>query len=55
MVELYDSIVQNSVLDVVPRSENKSVVSSRWLDKVKQVVDGSVEKHKVRFISCGFS
>ena len=55
MVEEYDSIVCNSVWDVVPRPENKSVVSSYWLYKVKQVVDGSVEKHKARFFSRGFS
>ena len=55
MVEEYDSIVCNSVWDVVLRLENKSVVSSRWLYKVKQVVDGSVEKHKARFVTRGFS
>ena len=48
MVEEYDSIVRNSVWDVVPRLENKYVVSSRWLYKVKKAVDGSVEKHKAR-------
>ena len=55
MVEEYDSIVRNSVWDVVPRPENKSVVSSRWLYKVKQAADGSVEKHKARFVARGFS
>eukprot|EP00253_Pinus_taeda_P014137 PITA_14137 len=55
MVEEYDSIVRNSVWDVVPRLENKLVVSSRWLHKVKEVVDGSVEKHKERFVARGFS
>eukprot|EP00253_Pinus_taeda_P036542 PITA_36542 len=55
MVEEYDSIVRNSVWDVVLRPENKSVVSSRWLYKVKQAVDGSVEKHKARFVARGFS
>ena len=55
MVEEYDSIVHNSFWDVVPRSENKSVVSSHWLYKVKQAADGSVEKHKARFVACGFS
>eukprot|EP00253_Pinus_taeda_P028851 PITA_28851 len=55
MVEEYDSIVQNSVWDVVSRPEDKSVVSSRWLYKVKQVANGSVEKHKARFVACGFS
>eukprot|EP00253_Pinus_taeda_P025919 PITA_25919 len=55
MVEEYDSIVRNSVWDVVLRPDNKSVVSSHWLYKVKQAVDGSVEKHKAIFIARGFS
>eukprot|EP00253_Pinus_taeda_P005003 PITA_05003 len=55
MVEEYDSIVRNSVWDVVPRPEDKSVVSSQWLYKVKQAADGSVEKHKARFVAYGFS
>jgi len=55
MVEKYDSIIQNCVWDVVPRSEDKSMVSSRWLYKVKQAADGSVEKHKARFVARSFS
>jgi len=55
MVEEYDSIVRNSVWDLVPRLENNSVVSSHWLYKVKQDADGNVEKHKARFVSRGFS
>jgi len=43
------------VWDVVPRPQDKSVVSSRWLYKVKQTTDGSVEKHKARFVARGFS
>ena len=55
MVEEYDSIVRNNVWDVVSRPENKSVVSSHWLYRVKQAIDGSVEKHNARFVSRGFS
>ena len=55
MVEEYDSIAWNNVWDVVPRPKNKSVVSSRWIYKVKQVTDGSVENHKARFVSHSFS
>jgi hypothetical protein len=33
----------------------KSVVGSRWIYKVKQAADGSVEKYKARFVAWGFS
>eukprot|EP00253_Pinus_taeda_P023575 PITA_23575 len=55
MVEEYDSIVSNIVWDVVLRPEDKSVLSSHWLYKVKQAANGSVEKHKARFVARGFS
>ena len=55
MVEEYDSIVRNSAWEIVPRLEGKSVVGSRWVYKVKQVADGSVEKYKARFVARGFS
>ena len=44
MVEEYDSIVRNSAWEFVPRPVRKSVVGFRWIYKVKQVADGSVEK-----------
>jgi len=55
MVEEFDSIVRNSVWEVVPRPADKSVVGSRWLYKVKHAADGSIEKHKARFVAKGFS
>jgi hypothetical protein len=55
MVEEYDSIVRNDVWDVVPRPVGKSFVTSRWLYKTKMVADGSIEKHKARFVARGFS
>eukprot|EP00253_Pinus_taeda_P034018 PITA_34018 len=55
MLEEYDSIMRNNVWDVVPRLGDRSVVTSRWLYKVKQADDGSVEKHKTIFVARGFS
>ena len=37
------------------RLEGKLVVRCHWIYKVKKVVDGSVEKHKARFVAHGFS
>ena len=31
------------------------MVGSRWIYKVKQATDGSVEKYKARFVAQGFS
>ena len=55
MQEEYSSIMKNDVWEVVPRPEGKSVVTSRWLYKVKHVADGSIEKFKSRFMARGFS
>lgn len=37
------------------RPEDKPIVRFYWLYKVNKVEDGSVEKHKARFMVCGFS
>lgn len=55
MIEEYQSILKNDVLDVVPRPEGKNTVTSKWIYKIKHAVDGSVEKFKARFMARGFS
>jgi hypothetical protein len=55
MMEEYHSIMKNDVWDIVPRPEGKSVVGSQWIFKIKHAMDGSIEKHKVRFVVKGFS
>eukprot|EP00253_Pinus_taeda_P003423 PITA_03423 len=53
MVEEYESIVKNNVLEVVPRLADKSVVGSRRIFKVKQEADGSIKKYKAKFMAKG--
>ena len=55
MVEEYDSIVKKSAWEIVPIPIDKSMVGLTWIYKVKQVVDGSVEKYKATFVARGFS
>jgi hypothetical protein len=55
MTKEYQSILKNDVWDVVSRPEGKSVVTSKWIYKIKHVVDGSIEKYKARFVARGFS
>ena len=55
MAEEYELIMKNDVWDVVPRPKGKSLVTSKWLFKIKNGIDGSVEKYKARFVAQGFS
>ena len=43
-MEEYQLIMKNDVWDIVPKLENKSVVSSEWIYKIKHVAHGSIEK-----------
>jgi hypothetical protein len=47
--------MKNDVWDIVPRPKEKSVVTSKWLYKIKHAADGSIEKFKARFVSCQLS
>ena len=55
MIEEYQSIMKNDVWDVVPRPEGKSIVTSKWIYKIKHVVDGSIYKYRERLVARGFS
>jgi hypothetical protein len=55
MMKEYNSIMMNDVWQVVPRSDGKLVVTSKWLYKLKHYADGSIEKYKARFVAWGFS
>ena len=47
--------MKNDVWEVVLRPEEKSIVTSKWIYKIKHAADGSIEKHKARFVARGFS
>ena len=55
MMEEYQSIMKNDVWDIVPKPEGKSVVSSKWIYKIKHAFDISIDKYKARFVAIGFS
>jgi hypothetical protein len=55
MLDEYRSILKNSVWDIMPRPKDKSMVSSKWIYKIKHAADGSVEKFKARFVAKGFT
>jgi hypothetical protein len=44
MMEEYQSIMKNDVWEVVLEPEGKSVVTSKWIYKIKHAADGIIEK-----------
>jgi hypothetical protein len=55
MMEEYNSIMKNDVLDIVPRPKGKSLVTSKWLYKLKYVANGIIEKYNTQFLAWVFS
>eukprot|EP00253_Pinus_taeda_P004489 PITA_04489 len=55
MNEEYQYIMKNGVWEIVPRPEDKSVVTSKGIYKIKHAKDGSIDKYKARFVARGFS
>ena len=55
MTKEYESIMKNDVWDIVLRLEGKSIVTYKWIFKIKHTTDKSVEKYKARFLARGFS
>ena len=55
MIEECQSIMKNDAWDVVPRPEGKSIVTTKWIYKIKHAAYGSIEKYKVIFVVRGFS
>ena len=47
--------MKNDVQDVVPRPKGKSIVTSKWIYKIKHAADGNIEKYKARFVARSFS
>jgi hypothetical protein len=55
MTKEYPSIMKNDVWEIVPRPKEKSMIISKWVYKIRHVVDESMDKYKARFIDRGFS
>jgi hypothetical protein len=55
MTEEYKALVDNGTWRLVPRPPRANVINGKWVFKHKYRADGSLARHKARWIVCGFS
>ena len=55
MNEEYHSLMENDTWDLVPLPKVRKLVRCKWVYKTKYASDRSVERHKARLVTKGFS
>lgn len=53
--EEVDALNKNDTWEVVPKPEEKNVIGSKWVFKVKRNSNGQIERYKARLCAKGFS
>ena len=51
MIEEYQSIMKNDVSEIVPRPEKKSIMTLKWIYKIKHATYGSNKKYNERLVA----
>lgn len=47
------SMATNNVWELVPRPQNKNIVSCRWVFKIKRLLNGQIDRYKARLVVRG--
>ena len=55
MIEEYQLIMKNDVWEIVLRPEKKSVVTLKWIYKIKHAANDNIKKYKAILVAQGFS
>jgi hypothetical protein len=55
MADEYQALLDNNAWRLVPRPPSANIVTGKWLFKHKYHADGSLARHKARWVVRGFS
>ncbi|OMO62984.1 Integrase, catalytic core [Corchorus capsularis] len=51
MKEEYTALLQNGTWSLVPKTPNMNIVGCRWVYKIKERADGTIERYKARLVA----
>ncbi|XP_043687549.1 uncharacterized mitochondrial protein AtMg00820-like [Telopea speciosissima] len=54
MSEEFDALLRNNTWSLVARIPNMNLIGCKWIYRIKQKADGSLERYKARLVSKGF-
>lgn len=54
MGEEFDTVLANGTWFLCPRPQHQHVIYNKWVYKIKQKQDGSIDRYKARLVSKGF-
>lgn len=54
MQKEFQALQQNNTWTLVPSSHDQNVIGCKWVFKVKQKADGTIERYKARLVAKGF-
>ncbi|XP_072147485.1 uncharacterized mitochondrial protein AtMg00820-like [Setaria viridis] len=55
MVDEFQALIDNDTWRLIPRSPSANVMSGKWIFQHKFHIDGSLARHKARWVVRGFS
>ncbi|KAJ4757139.1 hypothetical protein LUZ62_067514 [Rhynchospora pubera] len=55
MSEEINALAKNNTWQLVPPPSNQKIIGCKWVYKLKQKSDGSIERHKARLVAKGFN
>jgi len=50
----YDALLRNKTWHLVPPQPGRNIIDCKWIYKVKQKPDGSIDRYKARLVAKGF-
>nr|KYP40843.1 Retrovirus-related Pol polyprotein from transposon TNT 1-94 [Cajanus cajan] len=50
----YDALIKNQTWTLVPLPSNRTVVGCKWVYRIKENQDGTINKYKARLVAKGF-
>ena len=54
MQQDYYALMKNNIWDLVPLPPNRQAIGCKWVYKVKENADGSINRFKARLVANGF-